>query len=100
MPVYVDPLLPCVPNAAWRWPKSAHLFADTLAELHAFAARIGLRRAWFQVPSPDYHRLPHYDLTAAKRAQAVAHGAIELDARAAIKKWKQIFGPRHTGPTK
>lgn len=27
---------------------SAHLTADTLDELHAFAARLGLKREWFQ----------------------------------------------------
>lgn len=54
-------------------------------ELHEFAARIGLRRAWFQ-PGKDLldrtrHDPPgdHYDVTLGKRAAAVAAGAVELD---------------------
>ena len=37
-----------------------HLIADSLDELHAFAAKIGLKRYWFQ----DAKKLhPHYDIT-------------------------------------
>ena len=55
---------------------SAHLTADTLEELHAFADRLGLRRAWFQPRSS-----PHYDLSPAKRAKALAFGAVFVSAR-------------------
>ena len=55
---------------------SAHLTADTLEELHAFAARLGLRRAWFQPRS-----WPHYDLSPAKHVQALALGAVLVPAR-------------------
>lgn len=84
MSVYVDPLMGCVPNPRWKWDKSCHLVADTLQELHAFAARLGLKRAWFQ----DFRRgaepgqllgVQHYDLTEGKRAAAVAMGAVEID---------------------
>lgn len=52
-----------------------HLSADTEAELHDFAAKLGLKRAWFQhAGRPTFH----YDLTAGKRAQAVAHGATQI----------------------
>lgn len=46
-----------------------------LAELHAMAERIGMRREWFQ-NKPHY---PHYDLTESLRAAAVAAGAVEVD---------------------
>ncbi len=76
MTVYVDEVR--------RWPTrircfaqgSAHLTADTLGELHALAARIGLRRAWFQGG-----RIPHYDLTPAKREAAIAAGAVFVPAK-------------------
>lgn len=72
MTVYVDELL--------RWPNakgkflggSCHLTADTLNELHRLAARIGMRRAWFQ----DHPLAPHYDLIASKRDAAIAAGAV------------------------
>lgn len=70
MSVYVDALR----EWGWRLGPSAHLYADTLAELHSFAARLGLRRTWFQ-DKPDF---PHYDLTAAKRGWAVSKGAREV----------------------
>lgn len=51
-----------------------HLSADTEDELHAFAAKIGLKRAWSQkCGTPRVH----YDLTPGKRALAVARGATE-----------------------
>jgi hypothetical protein len=59
-----------------RW---CHLFSDTSdAELHEFAARIGLKRAWFQKPDSPLQTHRHYDLTAGKRRQAVAAGAVEI----------------------
>lgn len=67
-----------------RW---CHLMSDQLdpAELHAFAARIGLRRAWFQPGRSLFDRSKHdpvgdhYDVTEGKRRQAVAAGAVEID---------------------
>ena len=73
--VYVDELRKVFPNTRnrkqWKWSTSAHLYADTEGELHAFAAAIGLRRDWFQ----RHARLPHYDLTDGKRHQALRLGA-------------------------
>lgn len=55
-----------------------HLLSDTsVDELHAFADRIGLRRAWFQTPE----KCPHYDVSLGKRAAAVAAGAVHLPIR-------------------
>ncbi len=59
---------------------SCHLMADTEDELHAFAARLGLRRAWFQPLSS-----PHYDLTASKRARALELGAVFVPGREQAK---------------
>ena len=75
MAVYVDRMAACVPNQNWKWTESCHMFADTLEELHAMAKRVGLLKAWFQ----DEQRLPHYDLTAAKRGDAVRNGCVEVD---------------------
>jgi Protein of unknown function (DUF4031) len=73
MTVYVDNYrVPArVGRLTARW---SHLFVapgDDLEELHAFAARIGLRRTWFQDKPP----LCHYDVTDTKRQQAIAAGA-------------------------
>jgi hypothetical protein len=62
---------------------SCHLTTDgDLEDLHEFAARLGLRRAWFQ-----RHRLaPHYDLTPEGRELAVGAGAVEVSAREQVRR--------------
>lgn len=77
MTVYVDALV-VWPNA-WGPFKggSCHMFADADEELHELAARIGMKRSWFQ----NHRALPHYDLTPAKRLLAIAAGAVERSAR-------------------
>jgi hypothetical protein len=85
--IYVDDAnIPATVRNGSRSHTSAwcHLTADTQDELHEFAARLGLKRSYFQPgrplggkPSPFWH----YDLTAGKRAQAVALGAREVSAR-------------------
>jgi hypothetical protein len=69
--VYVDQLR----HWGWAYGKSCHLIADSLDELHEVAKSIGVRREWFQ--EPPRASVPHYDLTAKRRAAAVAAGAIE-----------------------
>lgn len=78
MAVYVDKLR----NWGWKYGASCHLIADTNEELHALAAKIGMRRAWFQAKASG----PHYDLTASRRVLALAAGAVELDDRAFVEK--------------
>ncbi len=57
---------------------SSHLTTDgDLEELHAFAARIGLRRSWFQ----EHATAPHYDLIRSRRDRALALGATFVPAR-------------------
>ncbi len=77
--IYVDSIVPCYPTAKWRHGESCHLYADRGDDgwLHEFAAMIGLKREWFQPGK----RLPYYDLTRAKRAEAVQAGAIERTIR-------------------
>ncbi len=56
--------------------KWCHLFTDENSQeedLHLFAEKLGLKRAYFQ----DHRLLPHYDLTPTKRALALKYGAVE-----------------------
>jgi Ser/Thr protein kinase RdoA (MazF antagonist) len=64
-----------------RWTGGGHLQADTLEELHAFAARLGLRSAWFQ-SKPGRPEKDHYDLDARRRELALALGAVPESRRA------------------
>ena len=90
MSVYVDMLA----GHGWKYRgriiNSCHLFADTIKELHAFAGRIGLKRAWFQD-----NNIPHYDLTAGKRAQALQEGAHNVDREQAVAIWRSIRRKKH-----
>ena len=62
-----------------RW---SHLIADGEEELHRFAERLGLRRAWFQSDHRHPHR-GHYDVP-----EHVRRRAIELGAEAVT--WRQL----------
>jgi hypothetical protein len=79
MSVYVDDLFPTQPKANWPYARACHMFGD-VAELHEMAGLIGLSRNWFQA-KPAF---PHYDLTAYKRQQAIARGAIPVDREFAV----------------
>jgi hypothetical protein len=77
MTVYVDDvrISARVGRISARW---SHLTVgpdDDIAELHALAAKIGLRRAWFQdKPWPR----AHYDVTESKRQEAIRAGAVPI----------------------
>lgn len=69
MAVYVD-------DAVWPWrgERWAHLLADTLDELHAFAKALGLPRRAFQ----DKLSGAHYDVTTEMRERALRLGAVAI----------------------
>ena len=69
MTVYVDDAV-----HLWRGERWAHLLADTLDELHAFAAQLGMPRRAFQNRTSG----AHYDVTAALRERAIALGAMPI----------------------
>jgi hypothetical protein len=64
-----------------RW---SHLTADTTAELHHFAAALGLRKSWFQAHPRDPLR-DHYDVTDGVRHRAIALGAVPVTWRQAAR---------------
>jgi hypothetical protein len=70
-----------------RW---SHLTADTVEELHRFAAHLGHRREWFQgrcksatCPTVEDGACVHfhYDVVDRARTSAIAHGALPIDIR-------------------
>lgn len=75
MAVYVDN-----ERIPWRGKLWCHLVADSLDELHQCAARLGLKRAWFQ----DQASYPHYDVTTTVRERALALGALPARKRQMI----------------
>ncbi|HVJ38761.1 MAG TPA: DUF4031 domain-containing protein [Stenotrophomonas sp.] len=66
MTVYIDDAV-----QLWREQRWAHLMADTLPELHAMAARLGIPRRAFQNKLSG----AHYDVPEPLREQAIALGA-------------------------
>jgi hypothetical protein len=80
MAVYVDDS-----SIRWRGREWSHLLADTSEELHAFATRLGLERAWFH-RNPARPWKDHYDIPAAKRQVAILRGATPITGREAAEK--------------
>lgn len=77
MAVYVDPNMAWPPSKKWPFKSVSHMYADSVAELHTMAKRLGLKRIWCSDHTQPNSDLLHYDLNASKRAQAVRFGAIE-----------------------
>ncbi len=87
MSVYVDHAFAV---GDWgRWSGGGHLQADTLDELHAFAAQIGMPREWFQT-KPGRPENDHYDLTRSVRDRAISLGATPEDRRAGTRRRQAI----------
>ena len=83
--IYIDPLryygYSHVQKAARRYGNFwSHIFADNEKELHAFAGKLGLRRAYYQ-PNPH----PHYDVSRHKRQQAIDAGARQMETKAILR---------------
>jgi hypothetical protein len=71
--IFVDELFDWPGKGRW-----CHMVTDgDLEELHQFAEKIGMKRAWFQ----NHPRHPHYDLRAGTRTKAIRAGAQILTRR-------------------
>jgi hypothetical protein len=84
--VLVDPLRE-YPDAGLPWKLWCHMVSDVdFAELHAFAARLGIARRRFQGD--------HYDLHAELRARAVELGAVEVGTGDLVSRMAGARGDR------
>ncbi len=71
-----------------RKGKFCHMVSSTsIAELHEFAQRIGVKRCW-------YHK-GHYDLRPYQREAAFAAGAFEVTARELVSRMCGRAGMAH-----
>ena len=66
-----------------------HMVAtESEEELHVFARKIGLKRAWFQQPKKNSKRHAHYDLTTQRKInQALGAGAKRVGRDILTKAW-------------
>jgi hypothetical protein len=90
--VYVDDMYRFA-MGQFRNMSMSHMVADTEAELHAMADRIGVARRWYQGD--------HYDVDLPRRALAVQYGAREITMRqlasmVAIQRRTGILGKPET----
>lgn len=87
MPVYVDKLY----NHGFKLygvnKPSCHLFADSLEELYKFGDLLGLKRSWIHKSNMGIY---HYDISNNKRKKAIKLGAIYLQKRHLLRKFKQL----------
>lgn len=67
-----------------RYKRWSHMVSTVgEAELHAFAARLGLKRVWAQL-RPEASAA-HYDIVPTKRALAIRLGAREVTGRELVR---------------
>lgn len=87
MAVYVD-------DAIWKWAgrRWCHLLADDEAELHRFAARLGIHRLSYQ--GPPKTTAPHYDLTGLERDRAIRMGAQAVGRAGILAVFRRVREPR------
>ena len=83
MAVYVDAAI--WPHADRRW---CHLLADDDAELHRFAAMLGIKRSSYQ--GPPKTSAPHYDITGLERDRAVRLGAVECSREEIVAVFRRV----------
>ncbi len=72
--IYVDAPVFMKPNGRKKY---AHMVADTLEELHAFAAQIGVKPHFFHKAKSGWH----YDITSEQHPTAIAAGAKLVESR-------------------
>lgn len=58
----------------------SHMIADTLDELHGMAHKLGIRNNFQDKPGK-----PHYDISKAKKQQAIKLGAIEISDKEIVR---------------
>lgn len=87
MAVYVD-------AAIWHWAgrRWCHLMADDEAELHAFAARLGIHRSSYQ--GPPRTSAPHYDITGFERDRAIRLGARAVSRAEIVAHYRRVRLPK------
>lgn len=81
MAIYVD--FVCIEFRGHKW---CHMLADTLQELHEFAALIDVDKRLFH-RNASY---PHYDVTVQMRETAIEYGALPADRRKIIECAKKL----------
>lgn len=83
MTIYIDDTFTHPTKGPW-----CHMWTDgPREELDAFAARLGLRRAWADVGGSM--RLYHYDLRPEKRALALEYGAEYMPMAEWIRRYNE-----------
>lgn len=60
-----------------------HLVADSVEELHAFAAAVGIKRCWFENRRGKHH--PHYDIPVSMREVVLRAGVVKVSAREIVE---------------
>jgi hypothetical protein len=87
--VYVDSV-----RFRFRGMVMCHMWADTDAELHRMAQRLGMRREWFQ--SPPKASWKHYDISLTSKRRALGFGAILTDRYGAVEHRARVTGDTKT----
>lgn len=85
MTVYVDDMY-LYPMGQFRGMKMSHMIADSTDELLAMADKIGLSRRFIQKAGTS---MEHFDVSLAKRTEAIRAGAVEITMRELARKCRE-----------
>lgn len=89
MAVYIDDMYRYA-IGLFHGRRMSHMIADSEAELHAMAARIGMKREWYQGD--------HYDVPLSRRDLAIAAGAVAVTYRQAGAMRRRLAVEGRCGP--
>lgn len=67
----------------------AHMFADSIPELHDFAKNLGIKKCWFS--NKRGKNQPHYDVPLRKVTMALVNGARLVDWRETPSRLRDIY---------
>lgn len=82
MVILIDHMRDVPRGKGWPFRRAAHMVSTkSFAELHEFAAELGLKREWFQGD--------HYDISTQYHRYARDKGAEEVSSRELVKRMKK-----------
>ena len=93
MTIYVDPLKHWGFTLKGKARQTCHMVADTDAELHRMARRMGVNPAWYRRGEDSNQYRRHYEITAPFRHIVIRNGATPVSHQQLADMIREGTGP-------